>query len=141
MKRLSIAAILLVTLFACQKPYDFSNNTSGNTNTSNYNSYNYPLAGTKWVVYQYRESTANVAQTISDTLIFLNDRDCKWNQVYCSYSMDQWSGSYRLIIYDSPFGDINGKPATTFIQYGKMLEVPFQQMTGNHTYYLSMRKI
>jgi|SRR6185437_11459744 len=145
MKRKTLLLFFVCSIYfllSCKKSSVSLNN---NTSTINNGSTSLSLGGTKWSLYQYKDASMQNPLTRTDTLIFIDATNYKYNNISSTYDLvnSYSSGSTVLRLYGTPFGDIGGAVASNFKTYGEIIDVPFSQIvvTPGVTYSLWMKKL
>jgi len=99
------------------------------------------LAGEKWVLDQYRDSSMANPLPRHDTLVFITDSTYTWNGVHAKYLYSGNDYQTSLELFDTPFGTVNGVVASTFDSYGEIIDSPFYQYYGaGQIFYFWMTK-
>jgi hypothetical protein len=103
------------------------------------------IAGTTWVLYQYKDATTTVPQQRNDTLVFISENDYLFNGNESKYNIYTVGagGVYALSLYQTIFGSIQGNIPTSSITQGEIVNAEFKQIDigANQTFYLWMKKI
>ena len=134
MTKISIVLLCVFSAFSCTKTSMTNASLTGGSSPD--------LTGTKWRIYQYKDATTSNPQPRSDTLIFKDATNYKFNNQSYSYYLAY--GDYtHLTLHSTPFGDIDGIVPNNFIQNGEIIGVPFTQVkaSGGLTYSLWMKKL
>ena len=142
MKKLLLFSITISLFGACKK----NDNSIDDTQPSN-TSVTYSLAGKKWLLYQYKESSMVNPLLRSDTLDFTSASEYTWNGNSSTYNLISTSVDTTVLHFrmnDTPFGNIAGLPPQSFITYKEIIATSFKQIitgSGGQTFLLWMKQI
>jgi len=102
------------------------------------------LTGTKWEIWQYKESTTANPIPLNDTLVFLSDGNYTYNNHEQFYLLNDSGNFKKISLYGTKFGDISGNVSRDFNTYGEIIAKEFFEInsTSNQaSYVLWMRRV